>query len=93
MLQGIEDHKWIGNFILEFWTISLAASNTFKMMPFGGVTIYKIILLKLDDNVKKLKCGYLHFYCEFDLHIWWMVSTHVLFETTKYELHTPSVDG
>ena len=39
-LQDIEDHKSIENFILQLWTISLAASNTFKMMSFGGVTIY-----------------------------------------------------
>ena len=52
LLQGIEDYKSIENFILEFWTISLAASNTFKMMPFGGVTIYKINPLKLNENVK-----------------------------------------
>ena len=53
VLQGIEDHKSIENFIFELWAISLAASSTVKRRSFGGLTIYKINPLKLNDNSKK----------------------------------------
>ena len=58
LLQGIEDHKSIDNFIFELQTISLAVSNTFKMISFGGVTIYKINPLKLNENVKNRNVDY-----------------------------------
>ena len=52
LLSAIENRKSIENFIFELWAKSSAASNTFKMMSFGGVTIYKINPLKLNGNVK-----------------------------------------
>ena len=51
-LQSIEDHKSIENFIFELCAKSSAASTTFKMMSFGGVTIYKINPLELNGNAK-----------------------------------------